>query len=196
MKKPKPGIESLAAAVIRDMEKGSRKFCEGCTQNPKQLWKFLLEYKSHDYTVCPFSHGSECCQKFKWVCDRAFFIGLATGLDWKSIVTAWEKDRMKDKWPNWYMNYYQPINQPAIGGAHVFVYENGDEAVKAFGKDGFICPACGHVGTSPYKCDSEDCNWVSYGLFGTLGKGAFVFLKDKMLGENIFMPVALAGDAE
>jgi hypothetical protein len=38
--------------------------------------------------------------------------------------------------------------------------------------------------------DGKTCDWKVYGLFGHLGKGIFVFVKEKVAGKNIFMPVA------
>lgn len=192
--KPIKGIESLAAAVIVDMEKENRQFCEGCKGNPDRIWKFLTDYKPHDSNVCPFDKGSECCNKFKWACDRAYFTAKATGLDWKDVLAAWEKNRLSERFPSWYMNYYQQCNQPAIGGENVFVFNDLDEFKAAVGSKGFICPNCGNVSDNPYECDSGECDWKSYGLFGTMGKGAYVFLKDAMRGQGIFMPVALAGE--
>lgn len=49
---------------------------------------------------------------------------------------------------------------------------------------------------SPYVCDSgvkvkgDVCNWKVYGLFGHLGKGVSVFVKDKLRIEKLFMPIA------
>lgn len=193
-KNPKPGIESLAAAVIKDMEKGGcRKFCDACADGRMDIWKLLTEYRPHDYEISCFCHheGGECCQKFKWACDRAYYTAVATGLDWKDILASWESHR-----DYWYMNYYQPANQPEIGGGNVFVFDDASAFKAAIGNAGFICPNCGHVGSNPYECTGSDCDWKSYGLFGCMGKGAHIFLKDAMRGETIFMPVALAGDAE
>ena len=38
------------------------------------------------------------------------------------------------------------------------------------------------------------CNWKGYGLFGNLDKGIYVFVKEKLKGENIFMPILLEGE--
>ena len=53
------------------------------------------------------------------------------------------------------------------------------------------CPSCNGISSDPNKCDvSEKCNWASYGLFGTMGKGAYVFIKSELRGQEIFMPVS------
>jgi hypothetical protein len=40
------------------------------------------------------------------------------------------------------------------------------------------------------KGKKETCNWCAGGLFKTFGKGASVFLKDRALVFEIFMPIA------
>ena len=64
----------------------------------------------------------------------------------------------------------------------------------------YRCPACKGISTDPYECnsgivlknikDGEDrpCNWKVYGLF-RIG-GVTLFLKDKMLCNMIFKPIA------
>lgn len=39
-----------------------------------------------------------------------------------------------------------------------------------------------------YNCKA--CGWAVYGLLGDLGKGVFVYVKEKLHGDNIFMPIA------
>jgi hypothetical protein len=126
------------------------------------------------------SCGGKCfhkyCDKFKWIIERAKAYGEATGLDWNDILNSWEEDR-----DYWYMNYYQECNQPKIKGDSVRVFDTLKEMK-------FRCPSCGKETEDPYKC--KFCDWKSYGLFGTMGKGAFVYIKDKLKGDNIFMPIA------
>jgi hypothetical protein len=95
------------------------------------------------------------------------------------------------------MNYYQDCNQPMINSERVRVFETRDDLLQSIGKTGFRCPACDGVSTSPYECTSgkemskgKICDWKVYGLFGDLGKGVFVYLKDSLRGDTIFMPVA------
>lgn len=129
--------------------------------------------------------------KFQWVIDRAQNYGAALGLDPAEILDAWEKDRTY-----WYMNYYQESSQPKIDGKNVHVFETVEELKKSIGGPRFRCPACGGISSDAYVCDSgvkrdgKVCDWKAYGLFGTLGKGAFVYVKEKLAGQSIFMPVA------
>jgi hypothetical protein len=69
----------------------------------------------------------------------------------------------------------------------------------SIGEKGFRCPACGGVSKNPYACNSGLplkgtknglCDWKVYGLFSDMGKGIFVYCKDKLKGEAIFMPLA------
>lgn len=134
--------------------------------------------------------------KLKWIIDRAAHYAEKTGLTVEEILNAWESDRSY-----WYMNYYQEANQPEIKEGAVRVFETVDDLRSSIGNDGFVCPHCKGVSRSPTKCDSGinlklmnggrgPCDWKSYGLFGTLGQGVYVFCKDKVSGQNIFMPVA------
>lgn len=130
-------------------------------------------------------------EKFQWVLDQAKHYSNKTGLTAEAILDAWEERR-----DYWFMNYYQPANQPAIEGDNVRVFETVDALMASIGKAGFRCPACEAVTKSPYECDSgvkvtgAVCNWKVYGLFGHLGKGVSVFVKDKLRIEKLFMPIA------
>ena len=94
------------------------------------------------------------------------------------------------------MNYYQEANQPLIKGDNVKVFDTVEDMMKSIKEYKFRCPACGGISTDPYECnsgvisDGNPCDWKVYGLFGDLGKGAYVYCKDKLKGENIFMPLA------
>lgn len=110
----------------------------------------------------------------------------------EEILEAWEKDRSYNA-----INYYQEANQPAIENDNVKVFDNIEEMLKAIGEQKFRCPACNGISTNPYACNSEKeiqegktCDWKVYGLFGDLGKGVYVFVKDQVKGENIFMPIS------
>jgi|GEM_PF-785663 len=166
------GYQSLRAAVDRDYakdrtyQKGGRPF--------------------HDYEA-----------KFQWAIARAQHYGEALGLNPADILDAWEINRSY-----WYMNYYQEASQPKINGGRVRVFETVEELKASIGGPRFWCPACGGVSSDAYVCDSgidrdgKPCDWKSYGLFGTLGKGAFVYVKEKRAGHDIFMPVAWETNAE
>lgn len=75
--------------------------------------------------------------------------------------------------------------------------------IKTIGEKKFRCPSCGGISTNPYCCNSglevskatkkkpaKVCDWKVGGLFGDLGKGIYVYCKDKMQGETIFMPIS------
>jgi hypothetical protein len=129
--------------------------------------------------------------KLAWVVARAEHYGEKTGLNPADILDAWEKGRNY-----WYMNYYQECNQPEIKADNVRVFDTLNELRVSIGDAGFICPACGQVTTSPYECNSgavtegKPCDWKVYGLFGHMGKGIYVFVKESVRGENMFMPQA------
>lgn len=129
--------------------------------------------------------------KLNWVVARAKHYAEKTGLSAAEILNAWESKR-----DYWYMNYYQEVNQPEIKDGRVRVFDTVDEMLESIGKSGFRCPHCRSVSTSPYECNSgavaggKPCDWKVYGLFGHLGRGVYVFVKEKLQGENIFLPVA------
>jgi hypothetical protein len=110
----------------------------------------------------------------------------------KEILEAWEKDRTYSA-----INYYQEANQPSFKADKVMVFETVDELYQAIGDKKFRCPSCGGISTNPYECNSGEemskgkiCDWKVYGLFGDLGKGVYVYIKDKLRGETIFTPIS------
>jgi hypothetical protein len=120
---------------------------------------------------------------FSWVIGRARHYAEKTGIEASDILDAWERDR-----DCWHLNYYQEAHQPEIKGNNVRVFENLDEFRLSSKGQGFRCPKCGGVSRNPSECDA--CDWTAYGLLGTLGKGAYVFIKSKLNVFDIFMPVA------
>jgi len=131
--------------------------------------------KSHDYRA-----------KLSWIIDRTNHYSEKTGIPASDILNAWEERRNY-----WYMNFYQDANQPKIEGERVRVFDTVDELTAAIGVErAFRCPSCSAVSKSPYECTVKPCDWKVHGLFGDLGKGIFVFVKEKVSGEKIFMPVA------
>lgn len=165
------GYKSLRAAVDKDYE-SDRAFKEGGRP-------------FHDYNA-----------QFDWAIERAKHYGDALGIDPCDILNAWESARNY-----WYMNYYQDSRQPRIDAEYVRVFDTVDDLKASIGGPRFRCPACGGISSDAYSCDSgierdgEPCDWKSYGLFGTLGKGTFVYVKEKLAGHSMFMPVAWEGGA-
>jgi hypothetical protein len=175
------GYDKLKASVEGDCNKHSSCGCfnpNGCdVKGQRKDGKSCF----HDY-----------CNKFKWVVDRAMHYAEKLGLDWEDVLIAWEANRSY-----WYMNYYQDSNQPEIKGDKVKVFETVADMLNSIGEKQFRCPSCGGITNSPYKCNSglemskgKICNWNVGGLFGDLGKGIFVYCKDKLSGETIFMPLS------
>ncbi len=143
-----------------------------------------------DRNATKWGNGHDYEGKLAWIVERAQHYADMTGLDASDILNAWEKQR-----DYWYMNFYQDAKQPRID-AGVRVFETQEALREAVGTAGFRCPACSGVSKSPYACDSgivrdgKPCDWKSYGLFGTLGKGCSIFVKDKMVVDTVFMPLA------
>jgi len=129
--------------------------------------------------------------KLAWIVARANHYAEKTGLTPEAILDAWEAKR-----DYWYMNYYQESRQPLINDDKVRVFETVADMLESMGKTGFRCPACEGVSKSPYECTTgiekhgKPCDWKVYGLFGHMGKGVSVFVKEKVAGESLFMPVA------
>ena len=159
------GYEKLAAAVTKDCEeRGGTFHSDGCCE-------------------CGGKCAHRYCDKFNWVIDRAKAYGEATGLNWEDILDSWEESRHY-----WYMNYYQDCNQPDVKGDKVRLFDTLVDFRASIGDMKFRCPSCGKVTTDPYEC--KYCGWKIYGFLGDLGKGVFVYVKDKLKGDNIFMPIA------
>lgn len=159
------GLEKLQTAVEKDCSKdGGTLHPEGCV-------------------TCGAKCFHKYCDKYKWVIDRAKSYGEAMGLHWEDILDGWEESRNY-----WYMNYYQECNQPKITAKNVRVFDTMDAYRKALDGKKFRCPSCGKESADPYNCKA--CGWAVYGLLGDLGKGVFVYVKEKLHGDNIFMPIA------
>jgi hypothetical protein len=130
-------------------------------------------------------------EKLSWVIERAVHYAEKTGLRPEAILDAWEENR-----DYWYMNYYQDANQPKIETDKVRVFDTVEELLASIGNAGFRCPSCEGVSKSPYACDTQikvhgkTCDWKVYGLFGHMGKGVSVYVKEKLRSDKLFMPVA------
>jgi hypothetical protein len=120
---------------------------------------------------------------FSWVIERARHYAEKTGLEASDILDAWEKDR-----DYWHLSYYQDAKQPEIKANNVRAFETLDDFRNSSDGKGFRCPACGVISSDPVTC--RVCGWKAYGLLGTLGKGAFVYIKETLRGYSIFIPVA------
>ena len=99
------------------------------------------------------------------------------------------------------INYYQDANFPKLDG--VTVFDTPQAFKKAYPSRKYVCPACAGISGNPYECDAgtprengKPCDWKSYGLFGTMGKGLRVVVKstflDSPIVHEIFMPVEAA----
>jgi hypothetical protein len=160
------------------MEKGQSMEIEQC-----EGYKKLLAAVEHDEQRSPKFHDYR--GKLAWTVARAQQYADKTGIAVTEILDSWERSRNY-----WYMNYYQDAKQPEIADGKVRVFDTVDTMLAAIGKDGFRCPACKQVSKSPYECSVAPCDWKVYGLFRALGKGIYVFVKEKVAGELIFMPLA------
>lgn len=162
---------------LREKKDFSSRWCEHYTVDCDKLLKEYADGKTVD---C--GHNCEYCDKFRWVIDRARNYSEKLNIPIEEIIQSWEADRNY-----WYMNYYQESNQPKIESKKVRVFDTYEEFKSAIGEMKFRCPSCGKVTTNPYECKS--CSWKIYGFFRGMGKEVFVYVKDKMKGEYIFMPI-------
>ena len=161
--------------MSNDSELASIEVCDG--------YKNLLAAVERDEAKSSKSHDYR--GKLRWVVDQANHYAEKTGIPASQILDAWEKGR-----DYWYMNYYQESNQPRIGGERVRVFDTVQEMLASIGEPKFRCPMCDGISKSPYECSVAPCDWKVYGLFRDCGKGIFVFIKDKVRGELMFMPIA------
>jgi len=178
------GYDSLLAAVKRDAMQG-----EGCL-NPSGCNHPFYDYTDGCRRVSKCFH--KFCDKIPWVLERARHYAEKTGLGPDAILDKWEEGRSY-----WYMNYYQDAKQPLLDASNVRVFDSQAEFLQSIAGGGFRCPRCGGVSNSAYECTSglemepgHICDWKAGGLFGTLGKGVYVFVRDVIQGEHIFMPIA------
>jgi len=140
----------------------------------------------------------EYCAKYYWVLKRATSYSIDLNMPLSEILEGWEHDR-----DYWYLNYYQECNQPVLtgtGGMPIRIVEDPEDFMKQIdNRKEFICPKCGRLGPSYQECEGRkdgnellDCDWASYGLFKTMGKGVIVVMKRPFKVLEIFMPAAWA----
>ena len=123
------------------------------------------------------------------------------GIPQEQILLAWEKARNVNT-----VNWYQQANFPDLD--EVIVLDTLDQFKEKFPSGKSICPACGGISNDYYVCDSgkpmdkkgKICDWKVYGLFGDMGKGVRVFVKDKFFEHpkptTIFKPIELINNKE
>lgn len=174
------GLDSLIEATVIGLRKKkdfAGRWCEHFTEN------CIEQLKAYTESGGKCGHDCEYCRKFRWVIDRAKHYEEKLGIPWAEILESWEEDRSY-----WYMNYYQDCEQPLIKPDKVRVYDTMEDFKKAAVHSEYVCPSCGKVSNDPYEC--KKCGWKVYGLFGDLGKGVFVYIKEKKKGQTIFKPKA------
>ena len=177
------GLESLIEATavgLREKRDFPGRWCEHFTET------CITKMRQYGESGSLCEHKCEYCAKFKWAVDRAKHYAEKTGIPYLEILKSWEQKRTY-----WYLNYYQDCKQPEIKNGSVRMFETVEDLRNSLEGKGFICPKCGAETDSPYECS---CNWKSYGLFGTLGKGVTVFVKENMAMAEIFMPIAWRTD--
>jgi hypothetical protein len=85
-----------------------------------------------------------------------------------------------------FTNYFQDANFPDLSG--VYVFDTVTAFKNKFPSGKYQCPRCGGTSTDYQVCNSgqimdkkskQVCDWKVYGLFGDLGKGIRVIIKEK-----------------
>lgn len=145
--------------------------------------------------------GFERMQPTKvFILERSKQWETVTKIPYYEIISRW-----LDNCSYSMINYFQETNQPALDNK-TKIFNTIDDFHNSVGEKGFRCPYCGGVSSHPYECNSglmvklsnkkgkHPCNWKAYGLFGTIGKGSFVFVKEGLNYSNIFMPIAWEGE--
>ncbi len=130
----------------------------------------------------------------EWIRKRVEHYSDILGFTQVELLEAFEKKRTY-----WSANYYQDSNFPLLDDK-IKIFETLSELIAAIPSKQFICPACNQIQSSPYECKSghkytsgKVCDWKSYGLFGTAGKGFRFTIKESFLEkpmvDDIFMPI-------
>lgn len=114
------------------------------------------------------------------------------GMSEDAIMTAIESKRDYSA-----INFYQSSKFPNL--ENVAVFESSDEVLGKYPSGKYRCPSCNGVSTDPYVCNAlradgkGRCDWKSYGLFGTMGKGLRLVVRSTFLEHpvvhELFMPL-------
>lgn len=140
-------------------------------------------------------------QKIEFIKLKLLSYSQYLEMDMLDLLRAFEKARNVNC-----MNWYQEYNFPDLLG--VTIVKNKDEFLQRFPSKKFCCPFCSGETSKPQECNSglkvenikghkkTVCNWKSYGLFGTMGKGIRVLVVDEFLAgdgrvHEIFSPIEL-----
>ena len=132
----------------------------------------------------------------KFVLETVAHYSKVLGYTEEEILVAIEEKRDYSA-----INYYQRANFPLLDDVRVF--KNREEFLTVCPSKEFICPRCGGISKDAEDCDSglemekgQICNWKSYGLFGTMGKGIAIVFKESFLKDQtvykVFMPRELS----
>jgi hypothetical protein len=136
-------------------------------------------------------HSGGYREKLDWAVNRAKHYSKVTGICACEILSGWEECRV-----NSFMSFYCEENQPILTAGAEYVFETTEDLMSSTGKKGYRCPKCGGVSQSAYECtsglgkDGTPCDWKSFGQFGNIGYGTFVFVKEGMTGQTILSPIA------
>lgn len=149
-------------------------------------------------TADDFRDDMDGCDYMRFAWGKAQEYASAMGVEPARVIQRFEERRSYCT-----VNYYQEANFPSLESVHVF--QTQDELKNLVDK-GFRCPCCNGVSKSPYECDTglkmeggKVCDWKSYGLFGTLGKGLTFTVKETFFDhrkvETVFYPVGMEKQA-
>ena len=108
------------------------------------------------------------------------------------FLTIYAKSR-KCNYTNWFQDSYLPDL------SNVLVFDTVEDFKKKFPSGNYVCPSCNSITTDYQTCNSgvvvgkgknkKVCDWKVYGLFGDLGKGIKVIVKD--LIEDFPRPISM-----